>query len=520
MSLLTSVNPATLEVLGSVPISTAADIASTIRQGRYALRHWAKLPLHLRLRFIESLRLIMLERLDEIATLITQESGKTFGEALAAELGGPLDTCLWVQKNLPQLLTNETTRYNPVAFYTKSGYNVFEPVGIVAVIAPWNYPFTIPINSIIMAVAAGNAVILKPSPKTPLIGQLIVDLFRAAGFPEGLVSIVQGDKDEASALITGGKARADRVNHVVFVGSVPGGRAIAALCNKNLIPFTLELGGKHPAIVREDADIDKIAWSLLWGAFTNAGQACVSIERLYVHRSLADRLMTKIADLAQGLQLGNGLDPNTQVGPLIDLGQLERVQAQVQDAIAKGARVLAGGKARTDLGGFFFEPTVLTNVTPDMRIMTEEIFGPVLPIIIINHDSEALEQANDSDLGLGASIWTADIEYGKTLARNIDAGLVWINGSIYSHASPDVPWGGYKNSGSGITHSAHGLKNFVRVKHISWGSQRAQDWEYPYCQERNDLIKASIGIGHGGMINKLRSAYRAARNWLGLPKRK
>lgn len=521
MQTITSTNPATHEVLGSVAITSLEDIAKTIKKSRRNARAWRRVSYRQRLELIEQLRLVMVRRMDEIAELITRESGKTLGEALAAELGGPLDTCKWVRKNITRVLGLEKTSYNPIAFYTKSGYNIYEPKGIVAVISPWNYPFTIPMNSIIMAVAAGNSVILKPSPKTPLIGQLIADLFREAGFPEDLVTIVQGDKIEAAALITGGVKRADRVDHVVFVGSVGGGKAIANLCNQNLIPYTLELGGKHPAIVRADADIYKIAYSILWGAFTNAGQACVSIERIYVMRALAEKLIQVLVELASDLRLGNGLHSDTQCGPLIDMEQLKRIQDQVEDAKAKGAKILSGGEARTELGGCFFQPTIVTDVRADMRIMQEEIFGPVLPIIVVDSDEEALELANDSELGLGASIWTADIKHAKRMAGEIDAGLVWINGSIYSHASPDVPWGGYKNSGSGITHSAHGMRNFVRVKHISWSNQGAQDWEYPYHQSRTDLIKSAILIGHAdGCVAKVKAAGGAARHWLNLPNRR
>lgn len=503
-TVITCINPANRQTLGQIPISTSAEITQTVTRARAAFQKWKAVPLSQRLKLIEIFRRNVFENRDSLARLITTETGKPVVEALVSEVFGALEMCDWLQKNTAAALASEKVSLNALFFPGKRSYNVFEPLGIIGVISPWNYPFSIPVSSMLAALAVGNAVVLKPSPKTALTAQAIIDLFQKSGFAADLVGLVQGDRQEAQDLIL------SDISRVIFTGSVAGGKAIMSLASKKLLPVTLELGGKHAAIVLRDSEIEKIARPIVWAAFTNAGQACASIERLYVEKPLAEALSTRLAELTSRLRLGDGLLPDTDVGPLLDESQVTRVQNQVNHAVEQGARILAGGRARQDLGGFFFEPTVLVDVRPDMAIVTEEIFGPVLPIVTVNNAEEAIAAANDSTLGLGASIWTPDIALAERMAREIDAGMVWINDGLYTHVSPDAPWGGIKESGFGRMHSAAELRDLVYTKNIGVNSPKAQDWNYPYGGPSLDHVRGGLEIVHSrsisGMISGLKKA--------------
>jgi len=348
----------------------------------------------------------------------------------------------------------------------------------------------------LMALACGNAVVLKPSPKTPLIGELIQRLFDEAGFPPDIVNVIQGDRVEATALVLSDIAR------VVFTGGVPGGQAIMSLAAQRLHPVTLELGGKHPAIVLEDVDIDKVAQAIVWSAFTNSGQACAAIERLYVVEPIAEKLSKRIADLTSKLRLGNGMSATTDIGPLIDSEQCERVKKQVDQAVSLGAQILTGGKARMEFGGYFFEPTVLADVTDDMNVIRQEIFGPILPIVVVKDESEAIRRANDSNFALGASVWTRDIKRGEEIARSIQSGMIWINDALYSHIAPDAPWGGMKHSGFGRSHSAASLMEFVNIKHIGVDREGKRKWNFPYSKKSLSLINDAMDACHEEKVAK------------------
>jgi acyl-CoA reductase-like NAD-dependent aldehyde dehydrogenase len=502
---ITAVNPATLEVLGRVKISSLEEIDGMVAKAREAFSKWRRLPLHERLQYIERFHDLVYRKKNEIAEVITKETGKPVCESLVAEIFGVLETCVWLKNNAERWLRDEPVKLNTLFLPGKRAFNVYEPLGVIAVISPWNFPFSIPVSSMLSALVAGNAVVLKPSPKTAMIAETIVALFRDAGFPDGVVNVVQGDIAEAEHLIN------SKVNRIMFTGSTGGGRAIAGLAAKKLIPVTLELGGKHAAIVLEDSDLDAIARPLVWSAFTNAGQACASIERMYVVRSIAKPLEEKIAQLVKQLRLGNGLLAETDVGPVIDEPTLDRIKKQIDEAVANGAKVIAGGHERRDLGGYFFEPTVLSGVKESMHVVQEEIFGPILPIIEVDDERQAIKLANESQLGLGASVWCRDIARAETVARQIDAGMVWINDGLYTHISPDAPWGGIKESGYGRMHSAAELRDLVYVKNIGINSQRSQEWNYPYSAASLDYIIGGIEVLHGKIADRIRGAQRVVR---------
>lgn len=489
-SSIASLNPATKELLGSVPVTSPDDIVAITKRARNASESWRKLSIHERLEYVKRFRDLLSDGMNSVSKLITEEAGKPFTEALGSEVFGVLETCQWLESRAEGLLDAKDVSLNPVFFTGKRSYNLYQPLGVIAVISPWNYPFSIPATSILLALVAGNGVVVKPSPKTPLVAEALVGLVEKAGFPPGLVGLVQGDRLECERLIQSG------VNRIVFTGSVQGGRALMGLAAPHLIPLTLELGGKHPAIVLPDVDVNAAASGIVWSAFTNGGQACASIDRLYLLKPVPNGFVESIVQRASNLRLGNPMDPTTEVGPLIDELQVKRIEELVSDAVSKGASILCGGKSRPELGGFHFEPTVLTNLTDDMRILQEEIFGPLLPIVQVDSEAEALAKANSCELGLASSIWTADIQHGEKLAEQLQAGIVWLNDGLFSHACPDAPWGGIKNSGFGKAHSEYELLDMVCIKNVSVSGQGLRDWHYPYSESAREYIKAGMNLLH------------------------
>ena len=411
---LRSVNPATLELLGLTPISSEAEVKGKVEIARRTFGTWSTTSLTDRLAAVERFRKSLMARRSEVAELISREAGKPLLESLITEVFSVLETCSWLQKNAPKVLAPQSVGMNRLFFPFKKAYNVFDPLGVIAVISPWNFPFSIPAASVLCALVAGNTVVLKPSPKTPLSAKLLHQMLLDAGFPPGAISLVQGDRDQARWLM-----QAD-IDRAVFTGSVAGGKAIMALAAEKLLPVTLELGGKHPAIVLADADVDRVAEALVWCAFMNAGQACASIERLYVHNSIHDRLVERMVQCTNRLRLGDPTQSGTDIGPLIDAAQLERVNAMVQRAVEAGAVVASGGRVRADIGtrlaaglpGHFMEPTILTKLFHGHEIVREEIFGPVLPVVRFNSEEEVVALANNCHLALGASIWTSDKAHG------------------------------------------------------------------------------------------------------------
>ena len=490
---LQSINPATKVVIAETACTRLEDIPGIVAIARQASVSWRELSVGQRLDFVKRFRDLLSDEKESLSRLITEETGKPFTEAMVSEIFGVLETCQWLESRAKKLLSQKPVPLNPIFFAGKRSYNVYQALGVVAVVSPWNYPFSIPAASILLALIAGNGVVLKPSPKTPLVAAALVTLLEKAGFPKGLVGLVQGDRAECEKLILSG------INRIVFTGSVGGGRAIMAIAAQHLIPLTLELGGKHPAMVLPDVDVDQAASGIVWNAFTNAGQACASIDRLYLIKSSEQKeqkLLEKIVERASKLRLGDPSEPNTDVGPLIDGPQLERIQSLLEDAMSKGARVLCGGKSRPELGGYYFEPTIITDLSDEMRILKEEIFGPILPVMILDNVEQAMEKANSSDLGLASSIWTANIAQGEELAGRLQAGIVWLNDGLFSHVCPDAPWGGVKNSGFGRAHSEYELLDMVSIKNVGISGEGIRDWHFPYSEPARGYIKAAIDLLH------------------------
>jgi acyl-CoA reductase-like NAD-dependent aldehyde dehydrogenase len=457
---IVSVNPATGEVLRELECVDEAAVRAVAARGRVAQEEWAAIGIRRRISVLRQFQRILSEKKSEIATAIAREAGKPIAEALTTEVLVVLDAARFLIDNAYRLLRDEPVPHGNLAAKLKRGQLVREPYGVVAIISPWNYPFSIPATEALEALVAGNAVVLKPSEFTSLVALELESLLHASGVPHDVFQVVVGDGATGEALIH------SQIDKLVFTGSVATGKRIAAAAAERLLPVVLELGGKDPMLVLDDANIDVASSAAVWGAFVNAGQTCLSVERCYVDRSLYEEFLRACVEKTKMLYVGKGLDSKTDVGPMIHEGQVQIVQQHVEDAIARGARLLAGGSPRTDLGKNFYMPAVLADVTHEMRIMREETFGPVLPVMAFDTDAEAVRLANDSEYGLAASVWTRDRNRGDRLARRIHAGTVMVNDVVSCFGISEASHGGVKSSGLGRTHGRFGLEEMVRLKYL------------------------------------------------------
>ena len=461
----------------------AAQAGAALDAAQAAFPAWSALSFRERGRHLLALREVVLEEADDLARLIAREQGKPEAEAHAVEIFPSLEALKHLALHAEDVLRDDVVESEVLLFAHKSCRLVYAPLGVVLVITPWNYPFAISLTGVAAALAAGNTVVLKPAPSTTLIGLRLGALCRKAGIPDGVVNVVAVDDALAPALVED-----PRVAKIVFTGSVATGKKVMASAAKNLTPVVLELGGKDPAIVCKDADLDRAARGIVWGAFLNAGQTCASVERVYVEEEVAERFVAKVVEETRRLRLGDPAVPTTDVGPMALERQRRIVIDHVEDARARGARVLVGGE--TPPGpGYFYPPTVLTEVDHSMRIMREETFGPVLPIMSVPSLDEAIRLANDSEYGLTASGWTRDPETARKLQEQLQAGVVTINDCVSSFGEPTAPWGGVKQSGIGRTHGLAGLREMVQVKYVTedWSRGPAL-WWYPYGEDYRRLM--------------------------------
>jgi acyl-CoA reductase-like NAD-dependent aldehyde dehydrogenase len=391
-------------------------------------------------------------------------------------------------KNAQRLLKREKIKIGNYTYLGRSSYIVYKPFGVVAIISPWNYPWAIPLDEVVMALMAGNTVLLKPSEYTPLIGLKIGEIFERAGIPEGVLQVLTGDGTTGSALVDAG------VDKILFTGSVATGKRIAERAASKLIPVVLELGGKDPLIVLEDADVRMAAAAAVWGAFSNSGQSCASVERCYVHEDVSEEFIRYVVEETSGLVQSEGSSEGCDIGAMSNERQLKTVSDHVTDAVRNGALVLAGGHRNEKLSGLFFEPTVVTNVNHNMALMTEETFGPVLPIMTFKTTEEAIRLANDTIFGLTASVWTRDTRKGYEVASKIEAGTIMVNEVLYTHAIAQTPWGGMKQSGLGRTHGLQGLMELVVPQHIHINrfTVLRDLWWYKYTPSAEKLFR---GLG-------------------------
>jgi acyl-CoA reductase-like NAD-dependent aldehyde dehydrogenase len=455
-----SIDPSTGKLVERIAAALPLQLESILWQARQTQPAWAAQPLSVRCDLIRRLGEKLYARREQLAQCVTRETGKPLVESIYGEVLIAIDGIESIARNAPKILRDEHVPHRNLAVKMKSGTLRYEPYGVIGIISPWNYPLAIPLGQIVPAIVAGNSVVLKPSELTPACAALIAECFAEAGFPENVLQVVQGDGEVGAAMI---EAKPDKV---IFTGSVATGKRIAEACAQQLIPTVLELGGKDAMIVLSDADLAIASSAAVWGSFQNCGQACLSVERIYVEKNIAQRFTDLCVTKTKQLKLGPGSDPENEVGPMIRPQAVDRVEAQLQEAVAQGATILAGGHRRPDLGPSYFEPTVIANVNNSMLLMQEETFGPVLAIATIENADEAVAAANDSPFGLSASVWTSDAVLGRSIAARLRCGAVMVNDVASYFGIAEAPHGGRAASGWGRSHSRHGLMEMVQVKYV------------------------------------------------------
>jgi succinate-semialdehyde dehydrogenase / glutarate-semialdehyde dehydrogenase len=454
-----AISPINGQPLGDIPQSTTADVEAAFERARRAQRVWAETSLDERAAIFLRLHDLVLERQDEIMDMICWESGKARKHAFDEPLHIALTARYYARTAHEHLDTKRVAGVVPAL--TRVEVNRV-PKGVVGIISPWNYPFTMALCDGLPAVMAGNAVVAKPDAQTMLSALLGLEILQQAGFPEDLWQMVAGPGRHVGTDII------ERADYVCFTGSTATGKVIAKQCAERLIGCSLELGGKNPILVLRDADLDKAAEGAVRAAFSNAGQLCVSMERMYVADEVYDRFVQKFVDRVKAMTLGASLEWGVDMGSLISPDQLDTVTAHVEDARSKGVGVLTGGRARPDLGPYFYEPTVLEGTTPDMTCFGDETFGPVISLYRFHDEDEAVERANEGQYGLNASVYSQDGTRARAIARRIKCGTVNVNEAFgATFASLESPMGGMRESGMGRRQGAEGILRYTEPQSVA-----------------------------------------------------
>lgn len=493
-------NPATLEQIAELQVANAGDVAAAVERARTAQKHWQLTSFSERASLLYRLRDLLLDEGDKLADILTAETGRPRAEVFGNELFYLCDAIgMWAKKSASYLRSARIKPHFPLV-KAKRVITTYAPRGVIGIISPWNFPLTMTLGEALPALMAGNAVIIKPSELTPLSAQFGAELARNAGFPEHLLQVVLGYGATAESLI-------DQVDMVAFTGSVATGKLVMKRAAERLIPVSLELGGKDPMIVLKDADLDRAAGACVWGALMNSGQICTSIERVYVEAPVYDRFVNKIVDKVQAIRQGNS-NTDVDLGSLTSEAQLKIIEAQVNEALARGAKALTGGKRNTALPGFYYEPTVLIDVDHSMAIMTEETFGPVIPIMKVKDPAEALRCANDSRYGLSGSLFTRNKIATDEFSQQLHTGALCINDSLVNFIIPDAPMGGRKDSGFGYRHGAEGIRKFCHQKTIvidRFALKEEFPW-YPASKKKADQVRYLLNLlCHSGWSHKWRA---------------
>ncbi len=449
-------NPVSGELIGSVPVTTPAEVEQAVQRARAAQPAWEQLGVKRRARLLRDWADAVLKDQANLMQIIRRETGKNDSGAFV-ELAVLDNITNYYAHIAPHLLRPQTRRASFPLIHRARVY--YRPYGVAGFITPWNYPYLNGLGDLVPALIAGNAAVLKPSEITPYTALYAVEMMVKVGVPREVVQVVTGDGQTGAALI-------DYVDTIALTGSTATGRKVAARAAERLIPYSLELGGKDPLIVLNDARLEEAVAGTLRSALENAGQACVSVERVYVEAGIYDAFIRRISQRVQEVTIGSGSGFSVCMGCMTNEREVLRTEEHIRDAVAKGAKVLYGGQRRPDLGALFFEPTILIDVDHSMKVMTEETFGPVVPIMRVRDADEAIRLANDSDYGLSASIYTGDLRRGEQLAQRIESGDVAINRPQMVFGTPSLPMGGVKQSGVGRRNGPEGLLRFVRPQSI------------------------------------------------------
>jgi acyl-CoA reductase-like NAD-dependent aldehyde dehydrogenase len=485
-------NPATGQIVARVPRKLAEDIAPMVARARTVQAAWWGLGFDGRAQILKRAQRWVLDNSDRLIDTIVSETGKTRDDAQLAEVGYAAGAFGFWAKNAEKFLSERKVRTSSPLLLGKKALVRYRPRGVVGVIGPWNYPLVNSFGDCIPALAAGNAVILKPSEVTPLTSLLMAECLAECGAPDGIFQVLTGLGDVGAELI-------DHVDFIMFTGSTATGKKVAERAARTLTPVGLELGGKDPMIVLADADVERAANAATYYSMQNGGQTCISIERVYVEEPVYDEFVQKVTEKVSKLRQG---DPRS--GGQVDVGavtfatQAEIVESHVEDARSKGARVVVGGK-RADGPGRFFEPTVLLDVDHSMDCMTKETFGPTIPIMKVPDAEEALRLANDSPYGLQASVWTGDTARGEQIASRIESGVANVNEHHLSYIALELPMGGWKDSGLGTRHGADGIRKYARQQSsvVSRFGMKREIFMFPYSKRSAGMIRRFFKLIYG-----------------------
>jgi acyl-CoA reductase-like NAD-dependent aldehyde dehydrogenase len=477
-------NPATGQIIGHVPDLGPAEVKHMVDIARAAQPAWADMGFEARAKVFYRARKWLVDNRDRVARTIVEETGKTREDAMLAEVLFIADSFGYWAKSAPKHLADEKVRSHSPFMLGRKLMIRYQPRGVIGVIGPWNYPLTNCFGDGIAALAAGNAVIFKPSEITPFSTMLMQECMREAGLPDGVMQVATGRGATGAALI-------EHVDYVMFTGSVATGKKVAAEAAKTLTPHSLELGGKDPMIVLKDADVERAANGAVFWSMANGGQICQAIERVYVEEPIYDEFVSKVVEKTRALRQGvPGEMATVEVGAVTFEPQLDILEDHMKDAVEKGANVLVGGKRREGPGRFF-EPTVVVDVDHSMKLMQDETFGPILPVMKVRDEEEALRLANDSRYGLNSSVWTKDIAKGERIASQVQAGSTCVNDAVSNYAAQELPFGGVKESGIGVRHSAAGIRKYCHSHAIlvtRFAMKRELYW-FPFTKRNAKLLE-------------------------------
>jgi acyl-CoA reductase-like NAD-dependent aldehyde dehydrogenase len=489
-------SPVTGEKLGEFPIVDRAGVEAAVARARSAFGSWKQTKVEERIAMLMRLKEVLRAHRDEYAQKISEDTGKPLVDSVMTELLVVPAFLDHYAKTAPGLLARKKLP-SSILFPGKAAYQEHFPMGVIAVISPWNFPFQLAVVPALSALIAGNTVVIKPSEVTPITGEIIREVFQRIGLPKGVVEVVQGDGSTGAALSE------CEVDKIFFTGSVATGRRVMAAAAKRPIPVELELGGKDAMIVCADANLERAARGAAWGGLVNCGQMCTSVERIFVEAPVYDRFVALLLDEVKKVKVG-GPDENADMGPMTFPKQIETVQRHIEDAVKKGATILFGGK-RMERPGQFHEPTIVTDVRPDMEIYAEESFGPVLPVVKVKDLEEAVRMANDHQYGLNGSVWTKDVQKGLAIASRLECGQVTVNDVVTSVGNPGLPFGGVKNSGFGRYHGAEGILSFTHTKAImaDRGLLGAEPFWFPYGAKYDSLKNAFDGLASNNLPKAL-----------------
>ena len=487
-------SPVDLSHIDTYDCANSDEISEVMTQAKIAQSKWKQTSLKERVELMHRVADVVIQQQDRIMDVVMRETGKPVQEAMAMEVFSAVDSLVFYAKRAEKWLSDKKIKMHGPMRFLKKTIITYKPRGVVAVITPWNGPFILSINPVIQAILCGNSVIVKPSEVTPMSGAMVQEIFALADAPMHLVQTLIGDGETGAELISQGP---DKVS---FTGSVATGKKIAAKCGEMLIPFSLELGGKDAMIVCSDADVKDAASGAVVGSFMNAGQYCCGTERIYVMSDIYDEFVAEVVSITKSLV--QSTDCKGDVGPTFWDKQIDIIEDHVNDAIAKGATVLAGGKRNPSFEGLYFEPTVMTEVTHEMKIMKDETFGPVICIMKVSSEDEALSLANQSHYGLNGNVWTKDLVKGQKLARSIETGACSVNDMAMSYGVNEVPFGGVKNSGLGVVNGKEGLLGYAHAMPIIIGKKSAS--AYPYTDKSFEQLKGALKIFWGNrLVRKL-----------------